>query len=303
MANTARTDGDSWNITTSVGFTALLVAAARAVETGRADSLAHDPYARVFLEAADDGRALALADAGAAAGSPMSATRHLGVRTRFFDEFVTEAVDSGIRQVVILAAGLDTRGYRLPLPAGTAVYELDQPAVLAFKSGALADRGVRPAAELHHVAVDLRDDWPTALQDTGFDGAAPSAWLVEGLLPYLPAAAQALLFERIVALSTPGSRVAVEGQIGRLDVEGFREISRKYTAPGNPLGEFDVTSLFVADEDREDPAEYLALHGWSVERWGSPMELGRTYGVEDAVPEDAERISGSIGYFTAELDA
>lgn len=301
MTDTTRTDGDTWTITTSVGFTALLVAAARAVETERPDALARDPFARVFLEAAGDPRAVALADAGDGAGNPMAATRHLGVRTRYFDDFVQAAVAAGVRQIVILAAGLDSRAYRLELPAGTVVYELDQPEVLAFKEETLAERGAAPAAGLRLVPVDLREDWPAALQSSGFDGAAPTAWLVEGLLPYLPAAAQALLFERIVEHSAPGSRVAVEGQNGPLDLDGFRAVTEKYSQKGNPLGDFDVTSLFVADEDRADPAEYLSSHGWAVERAGSPVELGRSYGVEGTVPADAEVLSATIGYFTATL--
>lgn len=299
MTGSTRTDGDTWTITTGVGFTALLVAAARAVETERPDALARDPFARVFLDAAGDPRAVALADAGDASGNPMAATRHLGVRTRFFDEFVRGAIGSGIRQVVILAAGLDSRAYRLDLPSGTVVHELDRPEVLAFKEEALAAHGASPAAGLRHVPVDLREDWPAALRASGFDDAAPTAWLVEGLLPYLPAAAQALLFERIVALSAPGSRVAVEGQNGPLDLAGFRAITQRYAQEGSPLGDFDVTSLFVDDEDRADPADLLTAHGWSVERAGSTVELGRRYGVRDTVPLDAEVLSAAIGYFTA----
>lgn len=233
----------------------------------------------------------------------MAATRHLGVRTRYFDDFVREAVAAGTRQVVILAAGLDSRAYRLDLPSEAVVYELDQPDVLAFKEEALTAHGAGPAAGLRHVPVDLREDWPAALRSAGFDGAAPTAWLVEGLLPYLPAAAQALLFERIEELSAPGSRVCVEGQIGPLDLDGFRAITEKYSQRGDPLGDFDVTSLFVADADRPDPAAFLAEHGWEVVRAGDPVELGRTYGVRDAVPEDAELLSGTIGYFTAALPA
>ncbi|NMD55767.1 MULTISPECIES: SAM-dependent methyltransferase [Tsukamurella] len=303
MASSARTDGDTWTITTSVGFTALLVAAARAVETERPDALAQDPYARVFLEAAGDPRAVALADAGDGEGNPMAATRHLGVRTRFFDDFVRDAVAAGTRQIVILAAGLDSRAYRLDLPAGTVVYELDQPEVLAFKEETLDAHRARPAAGLRHVPIDLRDDWPTALRSTGFDGAAPTAWLVEGLLPYLPAAAQALLFERIVELSAPGSRVAVEGQLGPLDLDRFRAITEKYSQEGNPLGDFDVTSLFVADEDRDDPVDFLTAQGWTVERAGNPVELGHSYGVQDTVPADAALMADTIGYFTAALPA
>lgn len=304
MTESVRTDGDTWDITTSVGFTALLVAAARAVENERADALAHDPYARVFLEAAGDPRTLAMLASADESGSPISASRHLGIRTKFFDDFVTDAVAAGVRQIVILASGLDSRGYRLALPGETVVYELDQPEVLAFKTETLAAHGAIPSAGLRNVAVDLRDDWPAALASVGFDASAPSAWLVEGLLPYLPSDAQTLLFERIAELAAPGSRAAVEGQIGKLDLDGFRAVQQKYSTPDNPLGDFDVTSLFVADAGREDPADYLAGEGWTVRREGGPVELSRRYGVEGAVlPEDAARLSGVIEYFSAELPA
>ncbi|WP_019201946.1 class I SAM-dependent methyltransferase [Tsukamurella sp. 1534] len=301
----ARTDGDTWDIATSVGFTALLVAAARALENDRADALARDPYARVLVEAAGEPRAIAMLDTPADGSTPMSAmsaSRHLGVRTRFFDDHVRDAVAAGVRQVVILASGLDSRAYRLDLPGDVDVYELDQPAVLAFKRETLSARGIRPAAGLHAVPVDLREDWPAALRSAGFDGAAPSAWLVEGLLPYLPAQAQVLLFERIVELAAPGSRVAVEGQTGPLDLEGFRALADRYSSsPDDPLGEFDVTALFAEDQGREDPAEYLAREDWSITRSGSPIDLGRAYGVETVVPEGTAHLNAAIGYFTATL--
>lgn len=85
-----------------------------------------------------------------------------------------------------MAAGLDARAYRLSWPAGTVVYEVDQPEVIAFKSDALARIGAEPTAERRAVGIDLRDDWSTALRDNGFDAAAPTAWIAEGLLPYLP---------------------------------------------------------------------------------------------------------------------
>ncbi|ADG80416.1 S-adenosyl-L-methionine-dependent methyltransferase OS=Tsukamurella paurometabola (strain ATCC 8368/ DSM / CCUG 35730 / CIP 100753 / JCM 10117 / KCTC 9821/ NBRC 16120 / NCIMB 702349 / NCTC 13040) OX=521096 GN=Tpau_3841 PE=3 SV=1 [Tsukamurella paurometabola] len=302
MTDSVRTEGDTWDITTSVGFTALLVAAARAVEADRADALARDPYARIFIEAAGDPRTQAMLNSAEGADGPLSASRHLGIRTKFFDDFVTDAVAAGIRQVVILASGLDTRGYRLDLPTDTVVYELDQPEVLAFKTETLAAHGATAAAGLHTVGIDLRENWPAALVGTGFDATAPSAWLAEGLLPYLPADAQALLFERIVELAAPGSRAAVEGQTGAFDLDGFRALQQKYATPDNPLGDFDVTSLFLADAEREDPADYLAGQGWTVRREGGPVELSERYGVGGAVlPDDAARLSGVIEYFTAEL--
>jgi methyltransferase (TIGR00027 family) len=133
-----------------------------------------------------------------------------GARTRFFDHFLRSAADEGVRQIVILAAGLDSRAYRLTWPEGTVVFELDRPNVLKFKREVLADRGDAPAAGRREVAVDLRADWPKALQGSGFNPAKPSAWLAEGLLICLPASAQEQLFAGIGSLAAPGSHVALE---------------------------------------------------------------------------------------------
>src|SRR5207302_9273240 len=106
------------------------------------------------------------------------------------------ASEAGSRQAVSLGAGLDSRAWRLPWKDGVTVYELDQPRVLEFKSSTLAEHGAQPACNRVAVPVDLRQDWPAALRQAGFDASAPSAWSAEGLMPYLPAAAQELLFER-----------------------------------------------------------------------------------------------------------
>ena len=111
---------------------------------------------------------------------------------------------------MILASGLDTRAYRLPWPADTVVFEIDQPEVIAFKSRTLAELGAEPTAERRTVAIDLREDWPSALQAAGFDPTQPTAWIAEGLLIYLPPDAQDRLFDDITALSAPGSRIATE---------------------------------------------------------------------------------------------
>ena len=132
------------------------------------------------------------------------------VRTRFFDDFFLQATGSGIRQAVIVASGLDTRAYRLPWPAETVVYEIDQPEVIEFKTRTLAGLGAEPTAQRRTVSVDLRDDWPSALVAAGFDTGQPTAWSAEGLLVYLPPEAQDRLFDNIAALSAPGSRIATE---------------------------------------------------------------------------------------------
>lgn len=161
-----RRDNDSWDITTSVGSTALFVAASRALEARKPDPLAVDPYAEVFCRAAG-GDWAGLFDAGADpkpdhvlfSDFGEQFVNFQGARTRYFDAYFAAASDTGVRQVVLLAAGLDSRAYRLPWPDGTVVYELDQPRVLEFKREVLAERGEQPVAQRREVAVDLRDDW------------------------------------------------------------------------------------------------------------------------------------------------
>ena len=186
-----RSEGDTWDITTSVGATALFVATARALEAQKPDPLAVDPYAEVFCRAVG-GRAADVLD-GKLPDHELK-TPDWGVhfvnfqaaRTKYFDEYFRRAADAGARQVVILAAGLDSRAYRLSWPDGTTIFELDRPEVLDFKRDVLAGHGAQPRAERREVAVDLREDWPQALRDSGFDAAKPSAWIAEGLLIYLP---------------------------------------------------------------------------------------------------------------------
>ena len=187
-----RTDNDSWEITESVGSTALGVAAARAAETDSDSPLIQDPFARAFLDAAGKGMwsltsdpklSAALTDlVPDLAAHTQAMVDFMAVRTKWFDELFLDAVSSGVRQVVILAAGLDSRSWRLSWPAGTTVFELDQAKVLDFKSRTLAQRGAQPTARLVNVAVDLRDDWPTALREAGFDESEPTMWSAEGLL-------------------------------------------------------------------------------------------------------------------------
>ncbi len=212
-----RTAGDSWAITELVGATALGVAAGRAVETGGPTPLIRDEFARILVSSAGPSwTRLADPELAWLDGDPHGqrvhrlGTDYQAVRTHFFDEYFENAVSAGIRQVVILAAGLDSRAYRLSWPAGTTVYEIDQPKVLEYKTGILESHGAVPAAKRCPVPVDLRDDWPTALTAAGFDRTQPTAWLAEGLLPYLPSDAQDRLFEKFTVLSAPGSQVAVE---------------------------------------------------------------------------------------------
>ena len=265
-----RQDDDDWDITESVGLTALGVAAGRAVETRREDGLVDDPYAEAFVEAAGvEGMMPATGDGAGGGGAPGSGqddglwfkhTEYLGVRSLFFDRFFADAAQEGVTQAVILAAGLDTRAFRLEWPAGSTVYELDQSRVLAFKDEVLADRGAEEAAGRRTVEIDLREDWPAALRAAGFDPDAPTAWLAEGLLPYLPASAEEALFARIQELSAPGSAIAVEhfgGSIASMMEDSqMREASERFGV--------DVSEL-IYDEPRRDPADWLRDHGWEVD--------------------------------------
>jgi methyltransferase (TIGR00027 family) len=279
-----RTAGDSWAITELVGATALGVAAARAAETAGSNPLIRDDFARKLVSAAGPAWArltdpeLAWLD-----GDEQGQREHrLGihyqaVRTHFFDEYFADATGAGLRQVVILAAGLDSRAYRLDWPAETTVYEIDQPQVLEFKTGVL-DSHV-PTASRRPVAVDLRDDWPAALTAAGFDRTRPTAWLAEGLLPYLPSDAQDRLFEMFTALSAPGSQVAIE-------VFGMNASSNtnRWQRMRDRLGlDVNVQALTFHEPDRSDAAEWLTDHGWQVTVVNNREEMAR---LGRAVPED-----------------
>lgn len=281
-----RTAGDSWSITELVGATALGVAASRAVETAGRNPLIRDDFARVLVSSAGPAwERLADAELAWLDDDPHARRAHrLGidyqaVRTHFFDEYFADAVSAGIRQVVILAAGLDSRAYRLDWPADTAVYEIDQPRVLEYKTGILRRHGAVPAASRRPVPVDLRDDWPAALTAAGFDRAQPTAWLAEGLLPYLPCDAQDRLFETFTALSAPGSQVAIEA-FGM----NSRSNSRRWLRMRERLGlDVNVQALTYHEPDRTDPVEWLAEHGWQVNSVNNRDEMAR---LGRPVPDD-----------------
>jgi methyltransferase (TIGR00027 family) len=275
-----RTDNDSWDITESVGSTALGVAAARAAETESDNPLIQDPFARAFLEAAGDTVWSLMANPAKSAEltdlHPDLLARmqvmidFMAVRTAFFDEYFLNAVASGVRQVVILAAGLDTRAWRLPWPDGTTVYELDQAKVLEFKSTTLRHRGAHPTSNLVSVAIDLRQDWPTALREAGFDASSPNVWSAEGLLRYLPARAQDLLFERIQALSPSGSWLAANAPTkSALDPDRLarqREQSQRLRAAASRVLDTEVPNVedLWYPEERTDATDWLREHGWDA---------------------------------------
>jgi methyltransferase (TIGR00027 family) len=299
----ARTDNDSWDITESVGSTALGVAAARAAETDSENPLIQDPFARAFLDAAGPGMWSLTSDPELSAAltelvpdlgvHAQVMVDFMAVRTKWFDELFLDAVASGIRHVVILASGLDSRSWRLSWPDGTTVYELDQAKVLEFKSSTLHNQGAPPAAHLVSVAVDLRQDWPTALQQAGFDASAPTMWSAEGLLRYLPAAAQDLLFERIDSLSAPGSRLATNGPSKNavnpdLLASQHEQSKRLRAAAAQVLGtEIPNVEELWYPEERTEIVDWLGAHGWEASAIGMADLLarhGRDVPADDVMP-------------------
>ncbi len=311
-----RTDNDSWDITQSVGATALGVAAARAAETESENPLINDPFARVFVEAAGEGMWSIYANptllAKAVEIEPDVQARiqlmidFMATRTAFIDEFFLGAADAGVRQVVILASGLDARAWRLPWPDGTVVYELDQPKVLDFKSKTLREHGAQPSAQLVNVPIDLRQDWPKALREAGFDASRPTAWSAEGLVRYLSSQAQDLLFERIHSLSVAGSWLAsnVPGA-GFTDpqlVQRQREDMQRMLATAAKLVNADLTDYddLWYPEERTPVDGWLREHGWDVSS-ATFAELMARYG--RSIPEDVQDSMPPTLYVSAQRRA
>ncbi|MGB9307524.1 MAG: class I SAM-dependent methyltransferase [Mycobacterium sp.] len=297
----ARTENDTWDLASSVGATATAVAMQRAMASQGPDALLDDPWADPLVRAVGEDTFIKLLDgAHGNNGDPLlnrQAVNHqITVRTRFFDDFFLQATGSGIRQAVIVASGLDTRAYRLPWPAGTVVYEIDQPAVIEFKTRTLAGLGAEPTAQRRTVAIDLRDDWPSALAAAGLDTGEPTAWSAEGLLVYLPPDAQDRLFDNIVALSAPGSRIATE----HMDMRKIpSDWAQKLTERSRRIGSnINLAELFYTG-DRNTAAEYLTGHGWRVDIRTTEQAFAAN-GFE--LPNDElASFGGDSGYLTATL--
>jgi methyltransferase (TIGR00027 family) len=221
----------------------------------------------------------------------------MAVRTKYYDDYFVAATNGGVRQAVILASGLDARAYRLPWPAGTVVYELDQPQVIDFKTSTLAGIGAEPLATRRTIPIDLRQDWPAALKAAGLDLSAPIAWLAEGLLIYLPPDAQDRLFDNITALSSVGSRLGtgyVPDIRDRIAKRG-QEISERWRRLGLNMNWADL----VYDGERNDAVEYLTGRGWQT-TVHTTLELYADNGFD--FPEVPSMVAfGDIKYVSAEL--
>lgn len=262
-ADVTQPDTGTGGVDDGVGVTALLVAASRAIETHRRDSLAQDLFAEHFVRAAPvcAGWPVRIDQVPDGEADPLWGrfARYFGLRTRVFDDFLQQAVHAGARQVVLLGAGLDARAYRLDWPPGCVIFEMDRPGVLAFKHRVLEGLAATPRAARVPIPTDLRADWARALTGAGFDPRAPSAWLAEGLLFYLPGAAETRLFAEVDRLAAAGSALAFEVKL-EADLMAHRD-SPLYTETRRQLG-IDLLDLF-AKEARPDSADELAARGWS----------------------------------------
>jgi methyltransferase (TIGR00027 family) len=300
-----RAHDDNWDLASSVGVTATMVAAGRAMATKDPRGLINDPFAEPLVRAVGvdlftkmmDGELDLDAIENASPARMQAMTDGMAVRTKYFDDYFIDATGTGVRQVVILASGLDARAYRLPWPDGTVVYEIDQPQVIEFKTTTLAGIGAEPTATRRTVAIDLRADWPTALKAAGLDTSAPTAWLAEGLLIYLPPEAQDRLFDNITALSAPGSTIATEFVPGIIDFDAdrVREMSGAFR---DHRVDIDMASLVYAG-DRNHVVDYLRSKGWNVEGM-TRTELFKRNDIEVPAPEHDDPL-GEIIFISGRL--
>ena len=295
----ARADDDSWDLAYCVGVTATAVAATRAL-ANRA-GLIDDAWAEPLVRAVGMEHFQELLDAPETSDDVQRMVHGMAIRTRYFDDFLHKTSHTtDIRQTVILASGLDARGYRLPWPAGTVVFEVDQPGVIDFKVSALQRLGAQPTAEVRHVGVDLREDWPAALAGHGFDAGRPTAWIAEGLLIYLPPDAQDRLFDHITALSPAGSRLATEFMPA---MDAFTDPPADRDEPEaeqwRRLGFHDNLAGLVYVGERSHVIDYLQQLGWQVSGSGVE-ELFAANGFDHHDDEMAEKFAG-FQYLSATL--
>ncbi len=299
MVDTAHRNTDGTGVegvAGGVGVTALLVAAARAIETHRPDSLARDVFAEHFVRTApaSTGWPVHPGEVPEGDANPLWGrfARYFGLRTRVLDDFLLRSVHAqNARQVVLLGAGLDARAFRLDWPPGCVVFEIDREEVLAFKHRVLGGLSAAPKAARVPVPMDLRADWAGALPRAGFDPAAPSVWLVEGLLFYLPPAAETYLIDTVAGLSAGGSALAFEVKLEK-DLLEYRD-STLYTSTRDQIG-IDLLDLFDLNP-RPDSAGRLADRGWSTSVH-TPFDFTRLHG-RGPLPEPNDALAGNRWVF------
>ncbi|REE97585.1 SAM-dependent methyltransferase [Thermomonospora umbrina] len=263
-----------------VSRTAILIAQARASETRRADRLFADPLAEALVR-----RAGAYATPSAPGRQSQD---HFVLRTRYFDDHLLAASAAGCRQAVLLAAGLDTRAFRLALPAETHLFELDLPDLLAFKQRALDAERARPSCARTVLAADLRADWGAPLLASGFDPQRPTAWLAEGVLSFLTERDNERIMRRITGLSAPGSRLGLEHLNGAFQrLPGLRWAQRRLTESGSGWR-----------SAVDDPVGWLARHGWRA-TVSHPAEVAACHGRPIAPQYDPEQVGAARAWLVS----
>lgn len=290
---------------TGVGWTAFLTAYSRAQESREPAALFDDPIASMFIaavagsETIDDGEFPRLGPAVDDGSSLLwEAFRfYFCVRTPFYDQVVLRAVEAGCRQVVLLAAGLDSRAFRLGLGEDVTLFELDQMPVLDFKQSVLDEHGAVPTCERLPVPVDLREDWPRELSAAGFDVSRPAVWLAEGLLMYLTRAEADQLLRTITALSAPGSRLASE-YFGREWQDSDDVAADEHEAAIWNL----LRTSFRYGPVGDTPAAWLAAHGWTPGQTITVSELGGRQGRTYLPPSFAPPVGMPVPLFDGTFD-
>ena len=265
-----------------VWATAVGVARVRAQETERENALFRDPLAQAFATAGGLWPSSApLPDDGAARRRRLAVSFSIVIRTRFLDDLLRRASASGVRQVVLLGAGMDGRAFRLDWPPGTRLFEVDTAVPLDFKASVLRQERAVARCERITVAVDLRDDWPAALAAAGHDQALPTVWIAEGLLIYLPEDAVDLLLARISAQSAAGSHMGL--------TLGSRGVIERFGADAGPGS---AASLWIS-EMPDDPVGWLAGHGWEAHTH-TLRECAAAYGRPLSTPPRREELPGGL---------
>jgi methyltransferase (TIGR00027 family) len=301
----ARNEGDTWDLANSVGATATMVAAARAAATRRPQPVITDEFAEPLVRAVGldvftrlAAGELAADDLEKGGGFPRMVDT-FAARARYFDDYFAEATGAGLRQVVIVASGLDARPYRLSWPAGTTVYEIDQPEVIEFKTATLSKIGAAPAVEHRTVGIDLREDWPAALRAAGFATARPTAWLAEGvLIGFLPPEAEVRLLDNIIGLSSPGSRLSADfGSLNDGSPES-REQSRLMADTWRRQGlHLDIAELTYPGE-HTDVAAHLEARGWETTR-SRLTDLFAAAGLPELVGAEQQGAANALSFVRA----
>ncbi|MGV9400735.1 class I SAM-dependent methyltransferase [Streptomyces sp. NPDC003668] len=275
------TEGQERAQPSGVWATAVGVARVRALETEREDALFRDPLAQAFAAAGGLWPSSPPPVDEAARRRRLAVSLSIVIRTKFLDDLLRQASASGVRQVVLLGAGMDSRAFRINWPDGTRLFEVDTAAPLDFKASVLRQERAVTRCERITVAVDLREDWPGALAAAGHDPAVPTAWIAEGLLIYLPEEAVELLLARISAQSAAGSRLGLT-----LGSRGVIERFGTEAPPGS------AASMWVS-EMPDDPVSWLARHGWETESH-TLRERAAAYGRPISTPPQHDEGPGGL---------